>query len=346
MSIQTRPEADKEAQSIIRALKTMPESAEERESYLESLKALNEEFTLGLAEEIQKLEVGTEESAAEELSAGSERITLPGNELEIKNKAGDDDKMAKTDYLTKARNLLNKNLFGGLKVSHLVALVLGAIIVFALLPRGGVDTTDLDKQISDLTKENTRLQTGWTAANVTISKGSADGAPCEYNSTTEEAAVNAATQELQKELEDCQNASGAEVGVFTDEETKEWVSSKLSLQKTAVNTFVPFESKDEALEFVKEVYTYNSAHNLAWNNKEANFAIADAHKSDRDDVKMLFSAKNNDLYAVIPSESNFVIPTIFKFVEEDNNYALEEYDGSDVAVVAMDKLKKPSSNND
>jgi len=39
------------------------------------------------------------------------------------------------------------------------------------------------------------------------------------------------------------------------------------------------------------------------------------------------------------------IPQVYRFVEENNDYALEEYDGSSASVVAMDKLKKSNSNN-
>jgi len=239
-----------------------------------------------------------------------------------------------------------------LTVSHVVIVILSILLLNAWFLHyggmgGGSDTSDLEQQISDLNKEKDRLQNGWNTANETAPAADCDCGDKEFNQTELDAAIETATADIQSDLNDCQNETGgsAEIGTFTDEETKDWIDGKLSLKDTAVKTFVPFESADEALEFIKEVYPYNTAHKLSWNNEEANFALADEYKSDRDEVKMLFSAKNNILYAVVPSEDNVVIPMIYKVVEEDDDWAVEEFDGSEIAVVAMDKLEK-SSNDD
>lgn len=344
--IMTRPEAEKQAESIIKALEEMPADVEERESYLESLKKLNEEFDLGLAGEIQELEVGTEESETEIPSTETEKLDLSNvpNEDEIEDENGDDGNMQKNNekggFAAQVKGFMNKHLFGGVTVGHLVALVIGALIILVASWAVTSSTDELEQQIADLTTENTRLQTGWNEANTTAPAGD-----CQYNASTQEAAVEAAIAEIQSDLDDCQNETGGsvEVGTFDDQEMKDWISGSLKLQKTTIGTFELFESTDEAIEFITEVYAWNDAHNLKWNLDELSYAIADEHKNDDPAKAMFFSSKA--VYIVLPSEDNIVIPEFYELDENNGEFVFNKVSPSSVSVVAMDKLKE-SKNND
>lgn len=352
--IKTRSEAEKEAQGMIRALEAMPKDAEERESYLESLRRLNQDFRLGLAGEIQQLEEGAEESEAVDPSIETEGLDLsqedgPKNKNE-KDKNGDDDKMTasqKTDYVVEAKNFLSKHLFGGVRVSHIVAAILAALVVIVASSWLSPDDSDLQEKIDTLTEQRDYAQEGWGEANTTIKEfQSNQTGPCDcgdkkYNDTE----LDAALAEVQSDLDDCQNETGgsAEIGSFDDEQMKDWIAGSLKLQKTTIDEFEIFESTGEALEFVNEVYTWNDAHNLKWNLDELSYAIADEHKRDDPAKAMFFSSKA--VYIVLPSEDNIVIPEFYELDENDGEFEFNKVSPSSVSVIAMDKLKE-SKNND
>lgn len=243
--------------------------------------------------------------------------------------------------LAAVKSFMNTHLFGGVRVSHVVTALL-AVAALLLIQWAFTSSNDeLEEQVSELQGDLKSLQAALDEANETA----VPAGDCQYNASTQEAAVAAATEKLEKELDECQNETGgsAEIGSFDDEQMKDWIAGSLKLQKTTIGEFELFESTDEALEFVTEVYAWNDAHNLKWNLDELSYAIAHEHKTDDPAKAMFFSSKA--VYIVLPSEDNIVIPEFYELDENDGEFEFNKVSPSSVSVIAMDKLKE-SKNND
>lgn len=100
-----------------------------------------------------------------------------------------------------------------LTVSNILAFVFGVLLLnSAFLHIGGMgsDDSDLQKQIDDLQNQYDSLQGDWNEVNKTAPAG----CDCEYNASTQEAAVSAAvteaTADIQQELDECQNETGGD----------------------------------------------------------------------------------------------------------------------------------------